>query len=84
MGFAKNSTPPAKKPRCDCAPDGAKAFFAQRMCAFDVKVDQVRRDAPRCIATRGFHSSSSQVSPIRSCPKLRCGSVATSLNPAFS
>ena len=37
---------------------------------------------PRGIGTHGFHNSSSQVSPIRSWPKLRCGSVATSLNPA--
>ena len=39
------------------------------------------RDAPRLIATLGLHSSRSQVSPIRLCPKLRCGSLATSVKP---
>jgi hypothetical protein len=70
------------QPRPDRMPHVAIPFFAQRVGTLDVKIEKVRRDAPRGIATHGLHSSSSQVSPIRLCPKLRCGSVATSLNPA--
>ena len=58
-------------------------IVAQLLCPALVERHQFWRDAPLYIATLGLHSSRSQVSPIRLCPKLRCGSLATSVKPAF-
>ncbi|MGY3621314.1 hypothetical protein ACVJGD_007510 [Bradyrhizobium sp. USDA 10063] len=58
------------------------SFLAERVRALDMEGKQLRCDAPRWIATHRLHSARSQVSPTRSCPKLRCGWLFTSTKPA--
>jgi hypothetical protein len=77
-------TPPDNSQQQD--PRGAcpvpAGFGPELMSFLFVKFQKFRRDAAQLIAPRRGHNSRSQVSPIRLCPKLRCGSLATSTNPA--